>query len=540
MTLKKRLIMILVIVLFVVGIYGAARIGMTVVYRNEETQMEEDSLFGHRETLYLWYTDEALTDYLNSVAVSYSEYQDDVRVVPVYTSGLEYLETINQASLSGEEVPDLYIVSNDSLEKAYLAGLASEVKTPEGVAPMKDVFPETAIHAVTYHDKQIAYPFYFETSCFLYNKTYLEDWAKAQLEAEADAAAGEEAQQEADAAKEQKDSAEESDDAAAGEQDSTDESADAEENTDVSQDGVVTEEAVATKVEEALPDTMDDILAFADVYDAPEQVEAVFKWDVSDIFYNYFFVGNYIDVGGINGDASNSIHIYNEDAIRCMRVYQDLNQFFSIDTKEISYDSVLQDFMDGKIVYTVATSDALSKIEAARAEGNFDYEYGISMLPDVSETLESASLSVTQCVVVNGYSTQKDMANDFAIYLTEYDTDSILSRTGKLPVYSNGTTYSNPNAEAFRKEYENSVPMPKMIETSNFWVELEIAFAKIWDGDDANADLKALSEKIMSQVIGAEYIEEYIDVPVEKDEEEMSEEVIEEESEEDSSGTENE
>ena len=171
MTLNKRLIMILVIVLFVVGIYGAARVGMTVVYRDEEAQEEDDSLFGHRETLYLWYTDEALTDYLNSVAVSYSDYQDDVRVVPVYTSGLEYLETINQASLTGEEVPDLYIVSNDSLEKAYLAGLASEVKTPEGAAAMKDIFPETAIHAVTYHDKQIAYPFYFETSCFLYNKT---------------------------------------------------------------------------------------------------------------------------------------------------------------------------------------------------------------------------------------------------------------------------------------------------------------------------------------------------------------------------------
>ena len=51
--------------------------------------------------------------------------------------------------------------------------------------------------------------------------------------------------------------------------------------------------------------------------------------------------------------------------------------------------------------------------------------------------------------------------------------------------------------------------------------------SKIWDGDDANADLKALSEKIMSQVIGEEYTEEYIDVPVEKDEEEMTGEDIE-------------
>ncbi len=123
MTLKRRLVMILAVALLAGGLYGTGRLGILVQRDDEEAEVEEDTLFGHRDTLYLWYTDEALTDYLNSVVVSYSEYQDDVRVVPVYTSGLEYLETINQASLQTEEVPDLYIVSNDSLEKAYLAGL---------------------------------------------------------------------------------------------------------------------------------------------------------------------------------------------------------------------------------------------------------------------------------------------------------------------------------------------------------------------------------------------------------------------------------
>ena len=201
-------------------------------------------------------------------------------------------------------------------------------------------------------------------------------------------------------------------------------------------------------------------------------------------------------------------------------MYQDLNQFFSIDTKEISYDGVLQDFMDGKIVYTVATSDALSRIEKAREEGEFAYEYGMSMLPDVSEQLRSSSLSVTQCVAVNGYSTQKEMANDFAVYLTQYATADLYTRTGKLPVYAGGTTYDNPNAAAFLEEYANSVPMPKMLETSNFWVQLEIAFAKIWTGDDANDSLKALSEQIMSQILGEAYTEEYIDLPEPVEEEE--------------------
>lgn len=516
MTLRKRLITILIVGICCGGIYTAGHLGLTI-QQDEETKEEDDSLFGRRETIYLWYTDEALTDYLNSVAVAYSEYQEDVRVMPVYTSGREYLETVNQASLHTDEVPDLYILSNDSLEKAYLAGLASEARLPEGVLPMDQWLPETAVRAVTYDDKQIAYPFYFETSCFLYNLTYMEDWARAQIEAEQDMAEAEEAQQQIDNGQEPEE------DASGGSSDSEGGEGDPGEGMPAAEGGI-SKEAVADRVQQALPDTIEDILAFADEYDAPEQVEAVFKWDVSDIFYNYFFVGDAIDVGGPNGDQADSIHIYNEDAIRCMRVYQDLNQFFSIDTKEISYDSVLQDFMDGKIVYTVATSDALSKIEAAKEEGNFDYEYGISTLPDVSEELNSASLSVTQCVVVNGYSAKKDMANDFAVYLTQYASDLLFARTGKLPVSNTGDTYDDANKAAFLEEYMCSVPMPKMIETSNFWVELEITFARIWGGEDANDDLKTLSEKIMAQVTGGEYTEEYIDVPEEVVEEYVDEE----------------
>ena len=504
MTFKKRLFMILAVVLIAGGLYGAGKLGLAVLPLAEE-ELAEDSLFRHRETLYLWYADEGLTDYLNGVAVSYNEYQEEVRVVPIYTQGLEYLETINQASLQGEEIPDLYIVSNDALEKAYLAGLASEVKLPEGVQPMEELLPGTAVRAVTYHDRRIGYPFYYETSCLLYNRTYLEDWARAQIIAERDQALAEDAQEQAD-------------------------SGDVvEEVREAQEEEAVSGEEIEAKIGEAIPETIDEILSFADVYDAPEQVEAVFKWDVSDIFYNYFIVGDYIDVGGENGDNADSIGIYNENAIKALRVYQNLNQFFSIDTKEISYDGVLQDFLDGKIVYTVATTDALSKLEKAREEGAFSYEYGVTRVPDVSGELGSASLSVTQCVGVNGYSTKKEMANDFAVYLTQYNTQELYARTGKLPVHCDGETYDNPNAAAFLEEYARSVPMPKMIETSNFWVQLEIAFARIWEGEDANDELRALSEQIMGQVLGEAYTEEYIDVPVPVEETEEEEESQEQE-----------
>ncbi len=47
--------------------------------------------------------------------------------------------------------------------------------------------------------------------------------------------------------------------------------------------------------------------------------------------------------------------------------------------------------------------------------------------------------------------------------------------------------------------------MPKTIETSNLWMELEIAFTKIWNGEDCNSTLKNVCESIMTQVTGTPY-----------------------------------
>ncbi len=479
----------------------------------------EESIFAkHKETLYFWYTDEALTDYLNSAAVAYGEIHDDARVVPVLASGLEYLESINKASIQSETPPDLYIISNDSLEKAFLAGLAGQIPAEEW-EKIKEDYPDAARLAVTYKNKAIGYPFYFETSALLYNRTYLEEFARKQIEAERDAAEAEEAM-----AQLETNGPEGEGNGAEGTGDGDSQEAGAGQQTEaggaegIQERDAGLEQEIEERVKTMLPDTIDDILEFANEYDAPEQVEAIFKWDVTDIFYNYFFVGNYLIVGGSAGDSTENMNIYNRDAIECLKVYQELNQFFSIDTQEISYEGVLNDFMEGKIVYTVATTDSVAKLEAAKESGTFAYEYSISKVPDINEQLLTRSLSVTNCIVVNGYSDKQELASDFAKFLTGEYTDTLYSRTGKVAARY-GVDYGNHNLQQFASEYEVSVPMPKMVETSNFWVELEIAFAQIWDGADANGRLRELSEQIMTQITGAPYVETAIEEEEEEEEE---------------------
>jgi len=442
---------------------------------------EEDvSLFVKTTELNLWYTDDALTDYLTRAAQQYQE-ESGVRVSLTKASGIQYLEEINDAVVSGENAPDLYIISNDMLEKAFLSNLATPILDPDKIVTM-ETFSRPCLSAVVYNNRVLGYPLYFETSIFLYNKTYMHDMAKTTIENERNQAEGEAAQEAIDAA-------------------TSTEELEAMVSDNTMDESAIPEEEIQAKVNELIPNNLNQILSFAESYDAPDNVEAVFKWDVSDIFYNYFIVGDSISVGGENGDNINEINIYNQTSVDCMTTYQELNQFFSIDSKAVSYEEVLQDFINGKIVFTIATTDAISKLATAKDKGEFAYEYAITDIPSVSDSLSSRSLSVTNAIAINGFSNQTEEANTFASYLISTQNTDFYTLTDKIPS-RNDLEYENAAIYAALDEYAKSIPMTKMMKTSNFWAQLEIAFTKIWNGADVKQTLSDLDVTIRSQIAG--------------------------------------
>jgi maltose-binding protein MalE len=244
-----------------------------------------------------------------------------------------------------------------------------------------------------------------------------------------------------------------------------------------------------------------DILTVADTFNLPEGVDSIMSWDVSDIFYNYWVVGQYMIVGGDFGDDITDISINNESTIQCLEVYKALNQFFSIESDTVTYDSVLQDFVEGKTVYTIVTTDAVKYLDAAKAEGLLTFEYGFSEMPEISAELSSCSMSVTNAVAVNGYSTRKELANRFASYLVDEYADKLYERTGKMSANLNTTADSLP-LQVFMAEYGSSISLPKMMETGNFWLQLEVLFAKVWNGADVTASVQELEAQTNLQIGG--------------------------------------
>lgn len=475
---------------------------------NEVKEQEKQEVFDNAKTLHIWYTDEALTDYISSMAVRYNE-EYGVRVIPTLQSGLELLQSINEASLTSNYYPDLYIASNDNMEKAYLSGLAMEIRDEEGVVSLSN-FPESAMHAVTYQQKILGYPFYYETSALLYNMTYLEELAKREIQAELDEAA--------EAAKEESKNEDKSESKKDSESDGKAEDEKAEE---VAGSAAISDEEMAELVHERVPSlipaTFEALLEFAESYDAPQNVEAVFKWDVEDIFFNYFFAGNYMDIGGMCGDSKDSIDIYNEESVRALMVYQALSDYFAIDASNVEYDSVIQEFMEGKVVMTTATTDIIRKLDLAKENGEFEFDYGIAPIPRLNSEMDTKSLSVTNTIYVNGYTEMKKEANSFAKYLVIDHAKDLYEATGKVPANKN-IRYDNPNLDMFMDEYQDSAPMPKLMAISNFWVKMEIMFERIWNGEEVSKEMKKISEDMMTQVTGEPYEETYIKIE-EKEEE---------------------
>jgi len=260
--------------------------------------------------------------------------------------------------------------------------------------------------------------------------------------------------------------------------------------------------------------------------------------------YNYLFLGAYMQVGGDTGDDATLIDIYNDNTLECMKAYKGLNEIFSI-ASDVDYDTTLSEFLEGDSLFTIVSSDAIarsrnlnadkeSKLKElkdtladvtqkasleASAEGKAEedqekidsiqkeideidiYEYGFALVPNVKETLKARALSVTDAIVINGYSDDKTDADKFATFLSEKCAPSLYQRTGRLAAsYKAGYEEGSPE-KLFQKEYDDSISLSKLVEASNLWVQLEITLKEIWKGSDPGECLTNLSNQIKAQLV---------------------------------------
>lgn len=436
-SLGQRIIAVLIVVLILAQM-------LTVGISRYNSLRENTQEIGEDVKLTIWYTDAKLNDFMVSAAEEYTK-ETGIPVNAQLISAVDYIEKISDATFIEENGPDLFVAGSDLLQKALYAGLVDDQVTYSDTE--RDNIPQKAFDAATCNGKLIGYPFYFESCFLLYNQYYAEDW----------------------------------------------------------------------------PRNIDQILEYADNFDstaATEKVQSIFKWDVSDIFYNYFFIGNYVGLGGPYGDDKAQLKLSEGNVIECLKYYQSLNEFFAIDEKTVHNEDVIQEFIDGKIVFTIAKTDAIARLDKAIADGmvpeyqleaatdeegnevparEVDCFYGVGDIPNLTENLITRGLSVTNSIVVNDYSPVQAYANDFAHYLSYERAEQLYEQTGKVSVCKN-VTAGDENWERIMVQYAGSVEIPKIIEMSNYWILMEIAFANIWNGADIMTEIGSVVNQVNMQM----------------------------------------
>lgn len=234
---------------------------------------------------------------------------------------------------------------------------------------------------------------------------------------------------------------------------------------------------------ERCPTNFQEILDFSVQYGSDgttyEGIETILKWDVQNLYYNYGFAGAYLNLGGVYGDNAAEIALTNESVLEALTFYKHLNQSLYFDAAESNHDTVLEEFLNGKILYTISGTQSLSKLEEAALKG---IPYGIAPLLDMNDTLKSKSIATNYLIQVNPYGKKETAAKEFAVFLTDTYIENFYTLTGKMSCKPMGS-YENPELVNIEKAYENSVQLPKLMKTTDYWMELELAFRAIWNAE---------------------------------------------------------
>lgn len=251
-------------------------------------------------------------------------------------------------------------------------------------------------------------------------------------------------------------------------------------------------------IDEAESFNIKEIMDYADSTEIIEnengqRVEKIFSCNLSDLFMNYGYVGAGIEIGGPYGSDVNDFSVSNKDTIEATGNYLALIEFFSIEPEK-EYEDVVKDFVSGKNVFAIVSTDSLPEIE--KVEG---MKYAFAEFPDYNSTDKTAPLAVTSAVAVNPYSDNTVLADKFAKYVSMtmsdelYDASGILSANAKV-------TAENDKYKGIYDSYIKADNKNKYQYGEQVYPLIEIALHNIIKGEDAEDELQAVDAYMKKQL----------------------------------------
>lgn len=237
------------------------------------------------------------------------------------------------------------------------------------------------------------------------------------------------------------------------------------------------------------PATMEEITNYAENSEVPAQVEKILNWNINDYFCNYSFIGNSLEFAGTVGDSPEKYTVDNNLALSSLNSFYRLSQYFAIDKAAVTQDSAVQGFLEGKTACLLADTEMVQKVQAGKEAGASAVNFGIAKVPDMTAELKSCSPIYTQAVVVNGMSKKQSAAEKFAKCLAFDHAEDLYGMSGYFAARE-GITYSNDELNKLYEIFEKGKQLPKLLETEDMWMKLEVLFYNVASGSDINQEFQ--------------------------------------------------
>lgn len=136
----------------------------------EEKETPEDTARQQADTdLVFWYSDPSYASFFEEAAKQYYA-ATKIKVSVEYQETLDYMGDIYDKTMQDAGFPDVYLISGDNLEAAYLYGLASVNATADAY----EAAAVNAQNASVYQNKMLGYPLSYNTCLFIYQTGYFE------------------------------------------------------------------------------------------------------------------------------------------------------------------------------------------------------------------------------------------------------------------------------------------------------------------------------------------------------------------------------
>ena len=239
------------------------------------------------------------------------------------------------------------------------------------------------------------------------------------------------------------------------------------------------------------PKTFEDIKAYIGNEEGVETnfegISKVFEMESEDLLYNYGFFSEYMKIEKDAKTGKLTVSLNSENTKSAATQYVALKDYFGLSNETKDYSSIVADFAAGKTLFAILNTSIVGN--AAFAELN----YNVMPMPDFSDTVKISAMSYTEMIIVNPYTDSMNEAVKFAKMAAFDLADKMYEKCGILSARK-GIDYGKPVADRFFVAYEESMALPKYMETEDFALLAKNTINHIWKGQDIVTVLNELQE----------------------------------------------